>query len=59
MYWARLGCWISPYYGPFSLGARFETFEPFISLNFSKFFSGRGEPLITKTADTESVDTGP
>ena len=24
-YWARLGCWISPCYGPFSFGARFET----------------------------------
>jgi len=21
--WARLGCWVSPCYGPFSLGARF------------------------------------
>jgi hypothetical protein len=25
---ARLGCWISPCYGPFSLGARFETYKP-------------------------------
>jgi hypothetical protein len=33
-YWARLGCWISPCYGPFSLGARFETYEPVISLIF-------------------------
>jgi hypothetical protein len=40
-YWARLGCWISPYYSPLSLGARFETYEPFISFVF-KFFSGRG-----------------
>jgi hypothetical protein len=23
--WARLGFWISPCYGPFSLGGRFET----------------------------------
>jgi hypothetical protein len=37
----RLGCWISPCYGPFSLGARFGTYEPSISLIF-KFFSGRG-----------------
>jgi hypothetical protein len=27
-------------------------------LEFSNFFSGRGEPRITETADTESVDTG-
>jgi len=26
--WVHLGCWISPCYGPFSLGARFETYEP-------------------------------
>jgi hypothetical protein len=31
---ARFDCWISPCYGPFSLGARFETYEPFISLTF-------------------------
>jgi hypothetical protein len=33
-YWARLGCWISPFYGPFSLGARFETYKLFIYLIF-------------------------
>jgi hypothetical protein len=53
-YWARLGWWISPCYGPFSLGAHFETYEPSISLIFT-FFSG---PRITETADSESVDTG-
>jgi hypothetical protein len=37
-YWARLGCWISSCYGPFSLGARFESYEPFISLIFKFFF---------------------
>jgi hypothetical protein len=37
--WVRLGCWISPFKGPFSLGARFETYEPFISLIFN-FFRG-------------------
>jgi hypothetical protein len=42
-YWERLGCWISPCYGPFSLGARFEAYKLFISLIF-KFFSGRGKP---------------
>jgi hypothetical protein len=31
-HWARLGCWISPCYGPFSLGGSFETCEKFISL---------------------------
>jgi hypothetical protein len=40
-YWATLGCWISPCYGPFSLGARFETYEPFISLIFTFFFGPR------------------
>jgi hypothetical protein len=40
-----LGCWISQYYGPFSLGGRFETYELFISLIF-KFFSGHGKPRI-------------
>jgi len=45
-----LGCWISPSYGPFSLGARFETYESFISLIF-QFFSGRGKPRITEIAD--------
>jgi hypothetical protein len=33
----NLGCWIAPCYGPVSLGARFETYEPFISL-ISQFF---------------------
>jgi hypothetical protein len=37
-YWARVGCWISPCYCSFSLGARFETYEPFISLIFQFFF---------------------
>jgi hypothetical protein len=37
-YWARLGCWISPCYGTFWLGARFETYEPFISLIFQFVF---------------------
>jgi hypothetical protein len=55
-YWARLGCWISPCYGPFSLGGSFEIYKPFISL-ISHFFSGRGEPWITESADTESADT--
>jgi hypothetical protein len=54
--WARLGCWMLPCYGPFSLGARFETYEPFISV-ISKIFSGRAKPRITETADTKSVDT--
>jgi hypothetical protein len=44
-YQARLGCWISLFYGPFSLCAHFETYEPFISLIF-KIFSGRGKPRI-------------
>jgi hypothetical protein len=48
-----LGCWISQCYGPFSLGARFETYEPFIALIF-KFFSGRGKPRITESVDTEA-----
>ena len=54
-YWACLGCWISPCYGPFWLGARFETYELFISLIF-KLFSGRSISYITETLDTESAD---
>jgi hypothetical protein len=46
-----LGCWISPRYGPFSLGVRFETYEPRISLIFLFFWP-------RQTADNESVDTG-
>jgi hypothetical protein len=44
-----MGCWISPCYGPFSLEARFETYEPIIYLIFH---------FLTETADTESMDTG-
>jgi hypothetical protein len=33
----RLGCWLSPCYGPFSVGASFETYKPFISLIFLFF----------------------
>jgi hypothetical protein len=52
-YWARLGCSISPCYGPFSLGARFENYQQFIPLVFPIFFfSGRGKPRITESADT-------
>jgi hypothetical protein len=56
-YWAHLGCWISPSYGPFSLDAHFETYEPFIHL-ITEFFLGRGKPRINETGDTLSVDTG-
>jgi hypothetical protein len=51
------GRWISPYYGPFSLGARFEMYEPFISL-ILQLFSGHGKLRITEIANTDSVDTG-
>jgi hypothetical protein len=44
-YWTHLGCCISPCYGPFSLGACFEIYKPFISLIF-KFFLCHGEPWI-------------
>jgi len=37
-YLARLGCWISPCYGPFLLGTHFETYELLISLIFQFFF---------------------
>jgi hypothetical protein len=40
-----LSCWISPSYGPFSLGAHFKTYEPFIYLIFN-FFSGRYKQWI-------------
>jgi hypothetical protein len=39
MYWARLGCWISPCYDPFSLDARFETYETFIYLTLNLLMS--------------------
>ena len=45
-YWARLGCWVSPCYGPFPLGARLETYERFISSVFKFLFSGGGKPRI-------------
>jgi hypothetical protein len=35
---ARLGCRISPCYGPFALGGRFYNYEPFISLILHFFF---------------------
>jgi hypothetical protein len=38
--------WISPCYGPFLLGAHFETYGPFISLIFKIFLGGRGKPWI-------------
>ena len=49
IYWARFRCWISPRYCPFSLGASFETYKPFISL-ISHFFSGRVKPRIRASA---------
>jgi hypothetical protein len=42
---------------PFPLDARFEAYEPLIYLIF-QFFSSRGKPRITKTADTESAVAG-
>jgi hypothetical protein len=45
-YWARFGCWISPCYVPFSLGAHFSTYEPYISLIFQLFFPNRSKPRI-------------
>jgi hypothetical protein len=52
-----LGFWISPYYGLFSLGWHFETYELFMSLIF-QFLGGHGEMWVTETTDTESADTG-
>jgi hypothetical protein len=42
----------------FMLGARFETYEPFISLISQFHFSGRGKARITETANPESADMG-
>jgi hypothetical protein len=50
-YWARVGCWISPYYGPFSLGARFGNLRTVYLFNFPNFFGPRW------STDTASVDT--
>jgi hypothetical protein len=47
----RLGCWISQYYGPFLLGARFETLEPVYFLNFPIFCK------LRQISDTDSADT--
>jgi hypothetical protein len=47
----HLACWISPYYGPFSLGRHFEIYEPFISLFFKKKFSRHVKLQITESAD--------
>jgi len=44
---SRLGRWISPRYGPFSLGARFEIYQPFISFNFQYFFFGPRPTAVT------------
>jgi hypothetical protein len=44
-YWTRFCCCISPFYDPFSLGARIETYETFIYLIF-QIFLGRGNPRI-------------
>jgi hypothetical protein len=56
-YWAHLGGWNSPCSGLFSLGVRFESYEPFISLIF-QIILGRGKPWITETSDAESADSG-
>jgi hypothetical protein len=50
----HLVCWISPCYGLFSLGACFETYDPFF--NIFIFFPGSGKTLIIETAGTESAD---
>jgi hypothetical protein len=54
----RLGCWISPCYSPFSLGAHFEIYELFISLIFLFWEGVGGKPWITETSNTEPVDMG-
>jgi hypothetical protein len=52
--WVRLGCWDSPCFGPFSLGARFESHEVFFYVIL--FIYDRGKPRITEPTDIESVD---
>jgi hypothetical protein len=49
--------WASGFHHFMSIGARFETYEPVISLIFN-YFGGCHKPRVTETADTESVDTG-
>jgi hypothetical protein len=44
-YLACLGWWVSPCFGPFSLGARIETYEPFTSIIF-RLFLGCGKLQI-------------
>ena len=47
--WARLGCYISPCYGPFSLGAGFETYETLVCLIF-QILGGLGKLQICWSA---------
>jgi hypothetical protein len=54
--WERLGCWVSPRYGPFSLGAHFETYKPFIRLIFQFFFRLR---QTAKVENKESYTSNP
>jgi hypothetical protein len=50
----RLGCWISPIYGPVLLGGRFKTYELIITLIF-QFFLGHGKLRVTDSADTGAL----
>jgi hypothetical protein len=57
-YWAHFGYWISPCYGPFSLGERFETYGPSTYLIFQTadnwkrgyWFLGYGGPSVYWTS---------
>jgi hypothetical protein len=51
-YWARLNYWISPCYGPFSLGVLKLTKLLFKLFNFP-LFSGRSERWLNETSDNE------
>ena len=50
-YWARLGCWISPVTARSRLARVLKLMNRYF-FNFPIFFSGRGNPRITETADT-------
>jgi hypothetical protein len=53
-YWAHWSSWISPCYSPFSFDARFETYEPCISLIFT-FLGGCSKLRILNQQIEEHV----
>jgi len=55
-YLAHLGCWISPYYSPFS-ACVWNLWTTYF-FNFPNFLGDRVKLQITENTDNESADTG-